>query len=167
MLAAGVTPEVERALHAAGYTVRAVAFTAFDEAAAAKVSHFETYNRTAAGQRVADIVTALRAQPNAVLVAAGDAALAGALAAAIEPPRLAVLDAAGFDTSRDEDFAARLYIPGLRRAGDLRTASEIASGRLVVHNVGVTFDAPGARVQEARLAPAEILRLVRQARDQR
>lgn len=167
VLVAGAAPEVERAIEAAGYQVRRVAFTPFDEAAAGKVSHFETYNRTAASQRVADIVTALRAQPNAVLVAAGDAALAGALAAAIEPPRLAVLDAGGFDTSRDEGFLERLYIPGVRRAGDLRTASEMAPGRLMVHNAGAMFDAPGARVQQAALTPQEIAKAVRQAERQR
>ena len=166
VLLAGVAPEVERAIKAAGYQVRSVAFTPFDEAAAAKVSHFETYNRTPASQRVADIVTALRAQPNAVLVAAGDAALAGALAAAIEPPRLAVIDAGGFDTSRDDDFLARLYVPGLRRAGDLRTASEMAPGRLIVHNAGAAFDAPGARVQQATLTPREIAKAVKQAEQQ-
>ena len=49
----------------------------------------------------------------------------------------------GFDTSRDEDSWRALYIPGLRRAGDLQTASEMAPGRLVIHNAGRTFD--GAR----------------------
>ena len=91
-------------------------------------------------------------------MAAGDAALAGALASAIEPPRLAILDVQGFDTSRDDGFLAHLYVPGLRRAGDLQTASEIAPGRLVIHNAGAQFAASGARVQRARLAPAEIAR---------
>ena len=85
-------PEVEGALRKAGFTVRAIAFTPFDQAAADKVRHFETYNRTAASQRVADIVAALRAEPGAILVADGDAALAGALASAIELPRFAILD---------------------------------------------------------------------------
>jgi len=167
VLTAGIAPDVERALQRADYTLRAVAFTPFDEAAAAKVNHFETYNRTPASQRVADVVAALRANPGAVLVASGDAALAGALASAIEPPRLAVLDAEGFDTSRDEDFLGRLYIPGLRRAGDLRTASEMTPGRLVIHNAGADFDAPGARVQQAPLTAQEIVKAVRQAERQR
>ncbi len=167
VLTAGIAPDVERALQRAGYTLRPVAFTLFDEAAAAKVNHFETYNRTPASQRVADLVAALRANPGAVLVAGEDAALAGALAAAIEPPRLAVLDAGGFDTSRDDDFLARLYVPGLRRAGDLRTASEMARNRLVIHNAGAAFDAPGARVQQAPLAAREIVKAIRQAERQR
>jgi hypothetical protein len=160
VLLAGGTADVEAALRKAGYRTRAITFTPFDEAAAAKVRHFETYNRTPAAQRVADIVTALRAEPGAVLVAAGDAALAGALASAIEPPRLAVLDVEGFDTGRDEGFLEHLYLPGLRRAGDLQTASEIAQGRIVIHNAGEPFAASGARVQRTRLTSAEIVSLV-------
>jgi hypothetical protein len=163
VLIAGETPDVEAALRKAGYAVRPITFTPFDPAAAGKVRHFETYNRTAAAQRAADIVAALRAEPGAILVASGDAALAAALASAIEPPRLAILDVQGFDTSQDEDLLKHLYIPGLRRAGDVQTASELAQGRLVVHNAGAQFAASGARVQEARLAPAEIVSLVRNA----
>jgi len=163
VLVAGETSRIESSLRAAGYTVRPIRFAPFDEAAAAKVEHFETYNRTAASQRVADIVAALRAEPGAILVAAGDEALAGALASAIEPPRLAVLDVGGFNTRRDEDFLAHLYIPGLRRAGDLQTASEMAANRLVIHNAGPRFAATGARVERAALTPAEILALVRQS----
>jgi hypothetical protein len=143
--------------------VRPVAFAPFDADAAAKVRHFETYNRTRAGQRVADIVSALRATPGAVLVASGDDALAAALAAAIEPPRLAIVDARGFDTSQDEDFLRRLDIPGLRRAGDLQTASEMAPNRIVIHNSGATFAATQARVSRAALSPEGIVAEVRRA----
>ena len=162
VLVAGEQPDVVAYLRKAGHTVRPIAFTPFDKAAADKVRHFETYNRTPAAQRVADIVSALRAEPGAILVASGDAALASALASAIEPPRLAVLDAGGFSTADDEGYLARLYVPGLRRAGDLRTASDVAQGRLVIHNAGAVFDAPGARVQQARLTPPEIAALARQ-----
>ena len=161
VLVAGTMPEVEGALRKAGHTVRAITFTPFDQAAADKVRHFETYNRTAASQRVADIVAALRAEPGAILVAAGDAALAGALASAIAPPHLAILDVDGFDTGRDEAFLKRLYIPSLRRAGDVQTASEVAQGRLVIHNAGPQFTATGAKVQQARLAPAEVVSIIR------
>jgi hypothetical protein len=162
VLVAAETPDVEAALRKAGYAVRPIAFTPFNQAAADKVRHFETYNRTAASQRVADIVAALRAEPGAVLVAAGDAALAGVLASAIEPPRLAILDVQGFDTSRDDGFLAHLYIPGLRRAGDMQTASEMAQGRLVIHDAGPQFAASGARVQHAHLTAADIVALARQ-----
>jgi hypothetical protein len=112
---------------------------------------------------VADIVAALRAEPGGILVAAGDAALAGALASAIALPRLAILDAQGLDTGVDDGFLQRLYIPGLRRAGDLQTASEVAQGRIIVHNAGARFAASGARVQQAALTPAEIVTLVKRA----
>ena len=162
VLVAETTPDVEAALRKAGHSVRVIQFTPFDTAAADKVRHFDTYNRTAASQRVADIVAALRAQPGAILVASGDAALAGALASAIETPRLAILDVQGFDTGGDDGFLSHLYIPGLRRAGDVQTASEIAQGRLVIHNAGPHFTASGARVQQAQLTPAQIRDLVRQ-----
>jgi hypothetical protein len=163
VLVAGDLPEVTAALRKSGYATRPITFTPFDQAAADKVSHFETYNRTPAAQRVADIVAALRAEPGAILVASGDAALAGMLASAVELPRLAVLDAGGFDTASDDGYLARLYMPGLRRAGDLRTASEMAQGRIVVHNAGSPFAAPGARVQQAPLTPAQIVALVTRA----
>jgi hypothetical protein len=163
ILLAGDASSVRSSLRAAGYAVRVIPFVAFDEAAAAKVEHFETYNRTAASQQVVDIVEALREEPAAILVAAGDEALAGALAAAIQPPRLAILDVRGFDTSRDDDFLEHLYIPGVRRAGDLQTASEMAAGRLVIHNTGPQFAATGARVQRAALTAAEVVALVRAA----
>jgi hypothetical protein len=163
VLTAAVQPDVLSALRGAGLAVRPVVFTPFDAAAASKVANFETYNRTPASQRVADIVKALRAAPGAAIVAGGDEALAAALAASIERPRVAVLDVGGFDTSRDADFLERLFIPGLRRAGDLQTASEMAQGRLVIHNAGAAFAATGAQVQRAPLAAAEIASAVRQA----
>jgi hypothetical protein len=45
----------------------------------------------------------------------------------------------------------------------VQTASEIARGRLVIHNAGPQFAASGARVQRAGLTPAEIVGIVRQA----
>jgi hypothetical protein len=161
VLAAGADPGVLVALRSAGFLVRNVVATPFDEAAAAKVQHFETYNRTLASQRVADIAVALEANPGAVLVAGGAQALPALLASAIAPSRLTVLDAGGFDTSRDDDYLDRLYIPGLRRAGDVATASEMAPGRIVVHGAGASFAAPGARAQQGRLTPAQVVALVR------
>jgi len=125
--------------------VTRIAFTPFDEAAAANVRHFETYNRTAASQRVADIVEAVRRAPSSVLVADGDAALAGVFAAAIVPVRRAILDLSGFDLSSDATFLDHAYIPGLRRAGDIQTARRAARGEVVLHG-GVV----------PRLTPAEI-----------
>lgn len=158
VLTAGLEPAVEEQIRKAGYDVRPVRFTAFDEAAAGKIRHFETYNRTPASGRVADIVEALRAHPGAALVAGGDAALAGVLAAAIAPPRLAVLDVNRFDSSSDAAYLERLFIPGLRRAGGLETAMRVAGERVVIHDAGERF--PGRRVEVKELGAAEIVKLL-------
>jgi len=159
VLVAG-SQDVASALRAAGFTVRPIDFTPFDPEAAADVRHFETYNRTVAGQRVADIVAAARANPGSALVASGDAALAGVLATAVAPVRLAVLDTGWFDTSSDADFLDRLYIPGLRRAGDLQTAAEMARDRIVIHDAGSAFTVTAGRVLPKRLTPNEIVALL-------
>jgi hypothetical protein len=140
---------------------RSCAAPAFDAEAAGKVRHFETYNRTAASQRVARIVEAVRANPGAALVAGGDMAVAALLAAAIEAPRALVLDVDGFDTSRDDDYVSRLYIPGLRRAGDLRTAAAAYRGTLVIHNGRETFALPGVQVSAGRLTAAQVAAAVK------
>jgi hypothetical protein len=147
---------LERALAKKGLKSSTITFTAFDEEAAAKIRHFETYNRTAAGQRVADIVAALEASPGAAVVARGDAALATILAAAVVRPSLAVLDVGSFDSSSDDDFLAHLYIPGLRRAGDLQTAARAMGSGTIVHNTGPRFAVNGLRPQARKLTPDEI-----------
>jgi len=147
-------------LRAAGFTVRPIDFAPFDPEAAADVSHFDTYNRTVAGQRVADIVAAARANPGAALVASGDAALAGVLATAAAPVRLAILDTGAFNTSNDGDFLDRLYVPGLRRAGDVQTAVEMARERIVIHDAGSSFTVTAGRVLPNRLTPNEIVALL-------
>ena len=158
---AGVDEGTETALRRAGFELRRVESQPIDQDAAGKIRHFETYNRTAAGVRVADLVAALRAAPGASLVASGDMALAGLLAAAIAPPRAAILDVGEFDTSSDADYVQRLYIPGLRRAGDLATAAVMAGERVTIHNAGSRFVLPGRAVRRDQLPPAEIVRLLR------
>jgi hypothetical protein len=156
---AGSQPEVEALLRKAGFDVRPVSFTPFDAAAAATVQHFETYNRTAASQKVADIVAALRANPSAFLAANGDAALPALLAAAIAPVRRAVVNVDGFDTSSDAQFVDRVYIPGLRRAGDFQTAAGMARGDVIVHGAGDGFRVSGIRVEPKVLAARDIAAL--------
>jgi hypothetical protein len=153
--------ELERELKSARFTVKKVAFTTFDGTAAAKVRHFETYNRTQAAQRVADIVAALSADPGAAVVANGDAALAALLASAVIAPRLAVLDVGGFDTSKDTDFADRLYVPGLRRAGDLATAAAIAGDTVVIHGAGGNFALEGISASRTKMTGKEIVARLR------
>ncbi|MFL6278858.1 MAG: alpha/beta hydrolase family protein [Vicinamibacterales bacterium] len=153
-------PELERALTSGGLEPTVISLTTFDGEAASKVHHFETYNRTPSSQLVADIVAAVRAHPGAALVADGDAALAAVLANAVVPIRLAVLDVGGFDTSSDQAFLDHLYIPGLRRAGDLRTAAAMSRGQIVVHNAGHTFDVPALRPRIEKLTAAEIVAIL-------
>jgi hypothetical protein len=161
VILADADPDVGAALRKAGLEIRTVAFTPFDGAAAAKVKHFETYNRTAAAQRVADIVATLRESPSAMLVADGDAALAGLLAAAIVPATRAILNVGDFDTSSDAAFLDRVYIPGLRRAGDFQTAAGMIRGDVIVHNAGPAFRVAGIRVDRQRLTAREIVALAR------
>jgi hypothetical protein len=156
-------PELERALTAARFTPTLIEFTPFDAEAATKIHHFDTYNRTPASQRVADIVAAVRAHPGAALVGDGDAALAALLASSIAPIRLAVLDVDGFDTSSDQAFVDHLYIPGLRRAGDLATAAAMSRGEVVVHNGGAAFSVPTLHPNAAKLTSAEIVTILRKS----
>jgi hypothetical protein len=158
VIVAGIDAGLERQLRASGFTLKQIDFTPFDAEEAAKIPHFDTYNRTAASQRVADIVEAWRTLPEAALVASGDAALAGLLAAAIEPGRRAVLDVGGFDTTSDAAFVERLYMPGLRRAGDLSTAVAVAGERVVIHNAGDRFAPRRAGLEPPRGAGLELPR---------
>jgi hypothetical protein len=175
VLASGLGPAVEQQLRSAGFTIKNIEFTPFDADEAAKIAHFDTYNRTAASQRVADIVDAMRAAPEAPVVASGDAALAALLALSVEPalppkgdqphaPRTrAVVDVGDFDTGSDAAFVERLYIPGLRRAGDLSTAAAMAGDRLVIHNAGERFQLNGAAVRRQKLTAGEIIALLRRS----
>jgi hypothetical protein len=157
VLLTGEDADLQHRLDRAGFIAKWIQFTAFDEAAAKKINHFETYNRTPASQRVADIVAAAREVPGAMLVAEGDAALAGLLASAITPISVSVLDVGDIDSRSDDLFLDRLYIPGLRRAGDVQTAVAMASGRFVVHDAGARFNLAGVEVERRKLSAAEIV----------
>ena len=106
---------------------------------------FATYNRTDAAERVQDILTAasyLRSGHKSVnLIGMGDAGLWCLLARAFAPEiEATVVDAAGFDSADDRSFLERLFVPCLRRAGDLRTVGAlIAPGKLLVHNTRGRF----------------------------
>jgi hypothetical protein len=159
---AGEDSTLHAALARAGFTVRPVAETPFDHQAAAKIEHFETYNRTAAGQRVIDIVHTIGEEPDALLVAAGDWGLPALLALALVPVDRAVVDVAQFDNASDTAFLERLYIPGIRRAGDLQTAVSMATGDVVVHNAGRQFTLVRPRVESRKLTPDEIVAALKQ-----
>jgi len=155
-------PALEPALARAGFSVHRVSFTPQDAEAAAKIEHFETYNRTPASQRVADIVRALSESPGSALVADGDAALAGVLALAVAPADRAILDVGQFDTSSDAAYVERLYVPGIRRAGDLQTAVSMAKAWIVIHNAGTSFDVRGPAVLPGKLSVPEIVQRLKE-----
>jgi hypothetical protein len=161
VVVAGDDPALQAALARAGFSVRGVAATPFDTEAASGIQHFDTYNRTAAGQRVSDIVQAVGDDPHALLVATGDSALAAILALAIAPVERAIIDVAQFDSTSDAAFVERLYIPGIRRAGDLQTALSMSGAKVVIHNAGGRFTLAGPRVEARRLASDEIVTLLR------
>src|SRR5207247_2332969 len=119
---AGGDRDLETALGRAGFSIRAVHGTAYDRDGAARIDHFDTYNRTEVSRHVADIVHELDAHPGAMLVAGGELGPAALLAIAVVPVTRAVIDVEQFDGASDQAFVDRLYIPGIRRAGDFRTA---------------------------------------------
>jgi len=160
---AGENHALERALTAAGFLVRRVPLTPYDAAAAARVEHFDTYNRTAASLRVADIAGFVAANPGASLVADGELGPAALLALAAAPAGRAVIDIGQFDNGDDRAFVDRLYIPGLRRAGDFQTAIGMATGSIVVHDGGGRFTVPGAPVEPRKLTPAEVVAALKSA----
>ena len=96
--------------------------------------YFTTYNWTDTALRVQDLLTTLavlreRAPAAAfALIGRGEAGLWSLLARALldEPLRVAA-DTVGFDRTSDQDYLDRLYVPGLRRAGDFLTALTLAA----------------------------------------
>ncbi|MCJ7823054.1 MAG: hypothetical protein MUQ26_08280, partial [Armatimonadetes bacterium] len=106
--------------------------------------HFTTYNRTDIANRVQDILTSLAylsSRPDAgatALVGLGEAGLWCMLARGLAPDVAAcAADVTKLDLSDDEAVAGRLFVPLLRKAGDLRTAAALAApGPLFVHNTG-------------------------------
>jgi hypothetical protein len=162
VLLAGDDPALEAALRRAGFTVHPIAATPFDAQATAAIQHFDTYNRTAASQRVADIVNAAQAHAGASLVAGPGWGLAALLAAAATPLDQIVADMEQFDSSNDEAFVDKLYIPGIRRAGDLQTAvAAVNAAEIVVHNTSAGFVLSRSRVERQRLTPKEIVPLLK------
>ncbi len=107
-----------------------------------------TFNRTPAARRIQDVLTAIRYartrfdSPEINLYCPGEAGLWCALARALAdggPIHLAA-DLNGFDASKDAAFAQRLFIPGLRKAGDFRAASTLwTDGKALLWNTPRTF----------------------------
>lgn len=107
--------------------------------------HYLTYNRSAVARGVQDILTAiayLRTRAYRVsLLGLEEAGLWCLLAAPLATGLLkTVADAAQFDPDDDNAWIRRLFVPQIRRAGDLRTvAALVAPSQLVIHNAAATF----------------------------
>ena len=141
-------------------------------------AYYHVFNRSDDANRVQDILTAiafLRRHTGAETVNVVGAARAGLwvlLAAALDPGELTVaVDLDRFDAADDAAYLDGLFIPGLRRAGDVRAAAPLLSrGRLLLHNVHArfplpwfeaSFDAAGRsgslRTSEARALPEALV----------
>jgi hypothetical protein len=69
-----------------------------------------------------------------------------------------------FDNSSDDAFVERLYIPGIRRAGDLQTAVSMKTGTAIIHNAARGFRLDGVRPEPKKLSPEEIVRVLKTGR---
>ncbi|NDD62527.1 MAG: hypothetical protein EBZ36_00860, partial [Acidobacteria bacterium] len=127
------TIELHDELVRAGQTVVIVKVFPGERQVPADYKFFTTYNRTDAALRVQDILTSLAwakgefRGSSLSVVANGEAGLWALLARGLTPgiDRM-IVDAAGFDSAKDEEYVTRLPIPGLRRAGDFTTAIALA-----------------------------------------
>ena len=141
-------------------------------------AYYHVFNRSDDANRVQDILTAiafLRRHTGAETVNVVGTAQAGLwvlLAAALDQGELTVaVDLDRFDAADDAAYVDGLFIPGLRRAGDVRAAAPLLSrGRLLLHNVHArfplswfeaSFDAAGRsgslRTSEARALPEALV----------
>lgn len=109
------------------------------------VQFFATYNRTDDAERIQDIVTAIahlqQEYDRVHIVGIGMAGLWVLMAAAVvEVDGKIIVDANQFDANDDNEFVKKLFIPCLRRIGDLKTALALVAPRpLLVHNAHPNF----------------------------
>ena len=137
---------------------------------------FTCYNRAPVGdavQQIADALQTLKTQSKIKhirLIALGNAGPAVLLARGLFPSvESSIIDVDQFNNNDDQAYIGRMYAPGLRRCGDLRTAAMLAApSPLCLHNAGMTFNseaiatgysAVGAklRVEKSMLSEDEIV----------
>jgi len=106
---------------------------------------FTGYNQTALGHHVQQILNRLRGwqqrhkkNKHIDLIGIGQAGLWALLARGLSGVEgKTIIDAAGFNSANDEAYIPALYAPGLRRAGDVRTAAVLAApSPLCLFNTG-------------------------------
>ena len=137
-----------------------------------KFKFLTTYNRSDDANRIQDILTAtaylnkIKGTAKLTIIGVKEAGLHLILAQAIaNSTDKMIADAAQFNLTDDQDFLKRMAIPGLRRAGDFRTAIALASpSTLTIHNAGAKFQITNSQVQIkpeklSDLAISELLKL--------
>lgn len=143
--------------------------------------HFTTYNRTDDANRIQDVLTALaylrtRAGTQQVnLLGMGMGGVWSLFARALADGDVRLLaDLDQFDPTSDAEFEKRLFIPGIRRAGDFQAAGVLQSpGKTLLHNLSPAFpndwyhasvEAAGSPelldVRLAQLSEADLLELI-------
>jgi dienelactone hydrolase len=109
--------------------------------------YFTTFNRTDDANRIQDILTALtylRTRANiqqANLLGMGMGGVWSLFARALADGNVRLLaDLDQFDPTSDAEFEKRLFIPGIRRAGDFLAAGVLQSpGQTLLHNLSPAF----------------------------
>lgn len=108
---------------------------------------YTTYNRPATAHRVQDIITAatyLRQEAgfsSVSVIGLNEAGLWCLLACGLDPHiKRAVIDTDQFDSEDDQAYEDKLFIPCLRRVGDVKTAIAMAApADIMLHNTGSVF----------------------------
>ena len=133
------------------------------------IGHFNTYNRTDAALRVQDILSTLghlksdEEISEVNLIGIGQAGLWCLLAAGFAEVGRTAIDADGFDSDADRAYLQSLPIPGIRRAGDFRTAGTLIAPRhLLIHNTGDAFQTGWIADVYRAVGVADRLRLERE-----
>jgi hypothetical protein len=124
---------------------------------------FTSYNLTNDQARIQDIVTALeylrnRSQAQTVnLVGLEGAGLWAYFARAVAGDGVnLVADLGQFAADTDAEYLKTFFVPGLRKAGDFRSASVVnTQGRQLIYNAGPQFPSDWAR-EAAKLAGSEL-----------
>ncbi len=107
---------------------------------------YSCYNRTPLCEAVERVILEadkLRQAGNGRvdIVAYGKAGIPALLARGLsQTPGRTVIDAGQFDNSSDDAFITQFFAPGLRRAGDVRTAAMLSAQPLCIFNTGSRFD---------------------------
>ena len=111
------------------------------------INHFHTYNLADASCQIQDILTGishLNTRPDTKgcsLLGVGSSGPKTFIARSLVPlSGITIIDANRFQATDDRYWAEHLHIPGIRSAGDFRTAAALVAPKsLIIHNTGSKF----------------------------